>query len=84
MVAKSFDGRIDTVVTNGVCWGTRSTLVATMSDFQELELLGSGQNADLTNDQADALWPLVSIASDLLALLVPSSFARDTPDNVGE
>jgi hypothetical protein len=41
----------------------------------ELELLGSERNADLTNDQVDAFWPLLSVASDSLALLVPSSFA---------
>jgi hypothetical protein len=50
----------------------------------ELELLGSGQNVDLDEGQADALWPLVSVASDSLALLVPSSMARDPPDDVGE
>jgi hypothetical protein len=49
-----------------------------------LELLGSGRNADLTNDQADALWPMGSTDSDSLASLVPSSFAHDSPDDVGE
>jgi hypothetical protein len=41
----------------------------------------SRRNADLSDDQADALWPLVSMASDLLALLVPSLFAHDPPDD---
>jgi hypothetical protein len=63
-------------------------LLATMSHFSELktklELLGSGQNVDLAKGQADALWPLVSVASDSFALLVPSSMARDPPDDVGE
>jgi hypothetical protein len=38
----------------------------------------------MIDDQADALWPLVSAASDSLASLVPSSIARDPPDDVGE
>jgi hypothetical protein len=48
----------------------------------ELELLKSGRGADLSNDQVDALWPLVSMASDSLALLVPSSLARNSPDDL--
>jgi hypothetical protein len=63
-------------------------LLATMSHFSELktelELLGSEQNVDLDEGQADALCPLVRVASDSLALLVPSSMARDPPDDVGE
>jgi hypothetical protein len=50
----------------------------------ELELLGSGRNADLTEDQADALWPLVDAASDLLVLFIPSSVAHDPSDGAGE
>jgi hypothetical protein len=53
-------GRIDSTTANRVRWGTRSALVATLSHFlemkSELELLGCGHNADLTEDQADALW----------------------------
>jgi hypothetical protein len=64
---------------NGVCRGTRSALVAALSHFleleAELELLGSGCNADLTYDQADALWTWVCVASDSLASHVPSSDA---------
>jgi hypothetical protein len=63
-------------------------LVAALSHFpelkSELELLGSRRKADLIDDQADALWPLVSVASNSLASLVPSSFARDPPDDAGE
>jgi hypothetical protein len=63
-------------------------MVAALSDFLELksvlELHGSGRNADLTDNQADAIWPLVSAASDSLALLVPSLIARDPPDGAGE
>jgi hypothetical protein len=71
MVVELLDGQIDTTTTNGVCWGTRSTLVAAMSHFlelkSELQLLGSGCNVDLTEDQADALWTRVRMASDSLA-----------------
>jgi hypothetical protein len=46
-------------------------LVATLSHFlelkYELELLWSELNVDLTNDQVDALWPFVSVASVSLA-----------------
>jgi hypothetical protein len=63
-------------------------LVAASSHFlelkTELELLGSGRNVDLTEDQVDSLWPLVSVASDSLVSLVPSSVAHDSPDGVGE
>jgi hypothetical protein len=59
MAVELLEGRIDAVIANGVYWGTRSTLVAALSHFSELkselELLGSGCNADLTEDQADAL-----------------------------
>jgi hypothetical protein len=67
--------------------GAGSVLVATLSHFlelkSELELLGSRQNAHLTNDQASSLWPLLSVTSDLLVSLVPSSFACDPPDDAG-
>jgi hypothetical protein len=67
---------------------TRSALVTALSHFPklkyELELLGFGWNADLSDDQADALWPLVSMASDSLASLVPSSFASDPPEDAEE
>jgi hypothetical protein len=88
LVAELLEGRIDTMVINGVRWETRSALVATLSHFlelkSELELLGSGQNVDLIDDQADGLWPLVSATSDSLASLVTFSFARYPPYDVGE
>jgi hypothetical protein len=46
-----------------------------------LELLGFGRNADLSDDQVDALWAFVSMASDSPASLVPFSFTRDPPDD---
>jgi hypothetical protein len=59
-------------------------LVAALSHFPELEpeleLLGFRRDADLSDGQADALWPLVSVASDSLALLIPSSLAHDPLD----
>jgi hypothetical protein len=76
------------VATNGVQWGTQSALVAALLRFpdvkSELELLGSRRNVDLTDDQVDALWPLVSAALDSLVSLVPSSIAHDPPNDAGE
>jgi hypothetical protein len=88
MVAEEIENRINTVAANGVQWGTRSALVATLSHYlklkSRLELLGSRCNGDLSDDQADALWPLVSTTLDSLASLVPSSFACDPPDDTEE
>jgi hypothetical protein len=42
----------------------------------ELELLESGHNVDLTEDEADALWTQVRTASDSLVLYVLSPVAR--------
>jgi hypothetical protein len=88
IVVEEVEGRINTMATNGVRWGTRFTLVAALSHFlelkSELELLRFGRNADLSDDQMDALWPLVSVASDSLASLVPSSLARDPPNDAVE
>jgi hypothetical protein len=85
IVVEEVENRINTVATNGVRWGTRSALVAILSHFPELEpeleLLESGRDVDQSNDQADALWPLVSVVSDSLVLLIPSSLARDSPDD---
>jgi hypothetical protein len=67
---------------------TQSALDAALLHFpelkSELELLGSERNADLTEDQVDALWTWVRTASDSLASHVPPSFARGPPDSVGE
>jgi hypothetical protein len=53
-VVELLKGRFDTTTAKGVSWGTRSALVATLSHFPvleaELELLGSGCFADLTDD----------------------------------
>jgi hypothetical protein len=62
-------------------------LVTALSHFPELksklELLGSRSNADLTDDQVDALWSMVSVALDSLVSLVPSLIAHDPPDDAG-
>jgi hypothetical protein len=82
-VVEEDENRINTAVANGVRWGTRFALVAVLSHFPELEpnleLFRSGQDTDLSDD---ALWPLVSAASDSPASLIPSSLARDPPDDV--
>jgi hypothetical protein len=58
-VVEMLEGRVDSAAANGVRWGTRSTLVATLSHFPklepELELLESEHSTDLTEDQVDGL-----------------------------
>jgi hypothetical protein len=53
-VAKLLKGQIDVAAANGVRWGSHSALVATVLHFPELdtdlEMLGSGHNAGLTED----------------------------------
>jgi hypothetical protein len=82
------DGRIDAATVNEVCRESRSALVAAVLHFPELkpelELLESECNADLTEDEADALWTRVCKTSDSLASYVPSSVAHDPPDSEGE
>jgi hypothetical protein len=86
MVVEEVENQISTVAANGIRWGTRSVLLAALSYFPklelELELLGSRRDAYLSNDQVDALWPFVSVASDLLASLLPSSLPREPPNDV--
>jgi hypothetical protein len=59
-VVELLEDCIDVVATNGICWGTRLALVAAPSHFlelgTELQLLGSGHNTDLMEDQVDTLW----------------------------
>jgi hypothetical protein len=58
-VAERLKGRIDTAAANGVRWGSRSALVATMSHFLELdadlEVLRSGHSVGLIEDEVDTL-----------------------------
>jgi hypothetical protein len=85
-VAEGVEKWINVVAANGVWWGARSTLVAILLHFPELEteveLLGFGRGTDLSDDQADALRQLISVTSDSLASLVSSSLARDSPNDV--
>jgi hypothetical protein len=81
-VVEEVEKRINVVAANGVWWWVRSALVTVLSLFPkletELELLGSVWGIHLSDDQVDALWPLVSMVSDSLASLVPSSLAHDS------
>jgi hypothetical protein len=81
------EGQINTTTANGVCWGTRSALVASLSYFLELksklELLGSGLNVDLIENQVDALWTRVHATSDSLASHIPPSATRSPIDGMG-
>jgi hypothetical protein len=65
--------------------GSRSALVAVMVQFQKpktnLEVLGSGRSMDLIEDESYSLRTWVHAASDLLASYVPSSVARNPPDD---
>jgi hypothetical protein len=81
-------GRVNTAAANGVRWVTLSMLVAALSHFSELdaklELLRSRRNADLRDDQVDALWTRVRVASDSLASHVLPSIPHNPPDGTGE
>jgi hypothetical protein len=59
-VAKLLKGRINVAAANGVCCGFCSLLVATVLHFleseTELAVLRFGHSANLTLDEADALW----------------------------
>jgi hypothetical protein len=58
-VEELLKGRTDTKATKRVHWDIRSVLPAALPHFSELgaelELLGSGRNMDLMEDQVDAL-----------------------------
>jgi hypothetical protein len=73
-VAELHEDRIDTAAANRVRWGTQSVLVAALSHFPELatelELLRSGRNVDLTENQVNALWTQGRLAFDSLASYV--------------
>jgi hypothetical protein len=88
IVAELLEGWIDVAAANGVYWGSRSTLVATVSHFSELktelEVLESKPCADLTEGEVDALWIWVHVASDSLTSHVPSSVVHNPPDGMEE
>jgi hypothetical protein len=87
-VAELLESWIDVVTANGVHWGYCSALVAVVSHFLELnadlEVIGSRCSAGLIEDEVDALWSWVHVASESLSLHVPSSVARNLPDSAGE
>jgi hypothetical protein len=62
--------------------GGGGTLTVALVHFPELEpemeLHGSGCNADLTEGQLDALWDQMRHALESLALNIPLSIARDS------
>jgi hypothetical protein len=71
----------------GPLWA-RLALIAALSHFPELEieleLLGSRCNTNLIEGKLDALWTQTCQASESLSLSIPSSVARDSPDDAGE
>jgi hypothetical protein len=88
MEVELLEDRMDATAANGVGYGSCSTLVSTVSHFpklrSELELLGSGRNADLIEDEVDALWTRVHMAPDSLASYIPYLVARGPPDGAEE
>jgi hypothetical protein len=58
-VAELLKGHIDAAGANRACWGIRSVLATTLSNFSELgvelELLGFERSTYLIEDQVDAL-----------------------------
>jgi hypothetical protein len=63
-------------------------LVAVVSHLPELktelDVLGLRHNVDQTEDEVDALWTRVRVASDSLASYVPSLVVCNPPDGAGE
>jgi hypothetical protein len=88
MAVELLEGWVDAMAANRVCCGTLSALVAALSYLPELEpvleLLRSGCNMDLTEDQVDALWARVCATSDPLASHVPPSVTHNPFDGAGE
>jgi hypothetical protein len=87
-VVELIKDRVDTAAANGVRWDTQPVLAAALSHFlelgAELELLGSGCNADLTEDQVDALWTQARHVSDSLASFIPLLATCGSLDDAGE
>jgi hypothetical protein len=86
-VVELLEGCIDAATTNGVPWGTQSAFVAALWHFQEWgpeqELLGSGCNMELSENQVDAFSTQARLTSDSLASYILPLVARDSPDGVG-
>jgi hypothetical protein len=86
LAVELIEDSVDATVAYRVRWGTRSALAVALLHFSELEteleLLGSSHNADLTEDQVDALWTQARQASESLSSFIPLSVARDSPDGM--
>jgi hypothetical protein len=86
------EGRVNAVAINGVHWGSRLVLTAVLPHFleleAELELLGSGYNTDLMNDEMENLLAKTYWALKFLSSKVPPSTAHSLPssppDSAGE
>jgi hypothetical protein len=82
------EGHVNAAAANEAHWGARLALIATLSQFpeleHELELLGSRHNVDLTESQMEALWIRTCQASKSLSLSVFPSVARNSPDDADE
>jgi hypothetical protein len=81
-------GHVDVAATNGVHEGTRLALTAVLSHFPdpvlELELLGSGYNADLTKDEMGVFCTRTRRASESLSWRVPPSVSHSPPNDARE
>jgi hypothetical protein len=88
LAAELLKGRIDCTTANRVYCGTQSMLATALSHFLELgteiDLLGSKLSVNLIENQVDALWTQVCLASNLLLSYVPPSVARGPPDGTRE
>jgi hypothetical protein len=86
-VVEQLKRQIDVAAANEVHWGSRYVLVVAVLHFPELgidlEVLGSRRGAGLIEDEVDALWSKVRVATDSLESHVPSSVARNPPDGAG-
>jgi hypothetical protein len=78
------EGHVVAADTNRVHWGERLALTTVMSQFLDLELLGSTYNADLTKDEMEVFWTRTHRASESLSSVVPPSVAHSPPDGAGE
>jgi hypothetical protein len=81
--------RVDAATINGVQWGGgKLALTAALSHVLELEveldLLGSGYNADLSSNEMETLWTQTCQASGSLSSHVTPSGAYCPPDGAGE
>jgi hypothetical protein len=84
MVVELLEVQVNATTTNVIRWGTQSAMVAILLHFPKLEHLGSACNADLMEDQVDALWTRVRAALYSLTVHILPSIARSPPDGSGE